>query len=96
MLEQLNVFLWGCGGKGAQDGDYIETLLLLLLLLLLSSSSSSSSSSVIHLLQKAIRHAVTSQGRNDLMFRGGVEVALPASVGLHVSVRRLRLFTALS
>ena len=22
MLERLNVFLGGCGGKGAQDGDY--------------------------------------------------------------------------
>ena len=26
MLERLNVFLGGCGGKGAQDGDCIETL----------------------------------------------------------------------
>ena len=26
MLERLNVFLRGCDGKGAQDGDYIETL----------------------------------------------------------------------
>ena len=26
MLERLNVFLKGCGGKGAQDGDCIETL----------------------------------------------------------------------
>ena len=24
MLERLNVFLGGCGGKGAQDGDCIE------------------------------------------------------------------------
>ena len=26
MLERLNVFLGGCGGKGAQDGDCIEAL----------------------------------------------------------------------
>ena len=26
MLERLNVFLGGCGDKGAQDGDCIETL----------------------------------------------------------------------
>ena len=25
-MERLNVFLGGCGGKGAQDGDCIETL----------------------------------------------------------------------
>ena len=26
MLERLNFFLGGCGGKGAQDGDCIEAL----------------------------------------------------------------------
>ena len=26
MLERLNVFLGGCGGKSAQDGDWIEAL----------------------------------------------------------------------
>jgi len=26
MLERLNVFLGGCGGKDAQDGDWIEML----------------------------------------------------------------------
>jgi len=26
MLERLNVYLRGCDGKGAQDGDCIETL----------------------------------------------------------------------
>ena len=26
MLERLNVFLGGCGGKGAQDSDCIEAL----------------------------------------------------------------------
>ena len=34
MLEWLNVFLGGCGGKGAQDGECIIIIIIIIIVIL--------------------------------------------------------------